>query len=53
MGLRSSCDTRSDSKAPLVKVLTPHDLLMTAQKEMDVERGPSEVAGIRMTYDLK
>jgi hypothetical protein len=50
--LLAADNMQSDSKAPRVKMLTSHDLLITAQKEMNVDRGPSAAAGIRITYDI-
>ena len=43
----------SSSRAPEVKVLKSSALLITAQKDMVVEKGPVEAGGIRFIYELK
>jgi hypothetical protein len=44
---------QSDAKAPQIKALTSHNLLIAGRKESIYERGPAEVAGIQITYDVK
>jgi hypothetical protein len=51
--LLSADNMRADSTAPRVQLLTPNELLISAKREMIFERGPADVAGIRLTYDLK
>lgn len=43
----------SNSRPPEVKVLAPNALLISGQKDMVVEKGPAETAGIQLTYELK
>jgi len=44
---------RSDASPPQIRALSPDHLLITGQKATLAEPGPSEVAGIRLTYDIK
>lgn len=46
-------DMGSNSNAPEVKVLAPFAVIVIAQKDMVLEKGPVDVRGIRFTYELK
>jgi hypothetical protein len=51
--LLTANNMRSDASPPQIRALSPNNVLITGRKATLFKSGPSEVAGIHLTYEIK